>query len=503
MVVQPTGEFVARHELEFVPQAINFSPDSKAAFVAGSGMIAKLDLQGKILQSIKAPNLADDAEMKKKMEEAAKKQLETMVATYEQQIERLEKQLKQLVEQVTKAEEKGDERALKRAQARQQAAEKQLESIREISKQVKDNYSQDNSINAMDRVKRATAVAVTKRDVFVTLPALEGYGYVLWRMDHDLGEAKSIKDDLRGCCGQLDIQTDGEDVLVAENTSFRVARYDRDGKELAHFGSRGTDKESGWGSCCNPMNIRCIGSDEVLTAESSIGSIKRYSKDGEYLGLIGTARIGGGCKHVALAVEPKRNWYFIMNQNSNNIAVLVPKSEAPGETEEEKQSREAREGLGKKLTGAWEYQKKSGATANPSDFSMEQYIAQQYAYLHFHNNGSLETVKPAGAAAGKSADKGLGSLLDGIVQTVSGGASVEVPKSQWEATRQADGKIDFMVISGGVRSYGGTVSFVDAETVAIQWYYDSPDSKFGEPMTYKRVEGACCTDDAPCANCKH
>ncbi len=510
MVIQPTGEFVARHELEFIPQAINFSQDGSVAFVAGSGMIAKLDAQGKVLKSITAPNLADDPETKKKMEEAAKKQAEQVLASYELQVERLEKQVKALNDQVAKAEEKEDERALKRAKARLEVAESQLTNMQELAKQFKDTYAQQPALsNPMERAKRATAVAVTKRDVFVTLPALQGYGYVLWRMNHDLGEATSIKEDLSGCCGQLDIQTDGEDILVAENTQFRVARYDRDGKELSHFGQRGVEKESGWGSCCNPMNIRCLGNDEVLTAESSIGSIKRYTKDGTYLGLIGTARIGGGCKHVALAVDTKRNWYFMMNQNSNNIAVLVPKDQAPDETEEEKVSREARQGLGKKLTGAWEFKPSAkGAKEQSDEFSMEEYVTQQYSYMHFHNNGDMDTVKPVGTKEqdDKPAGGGLGGLLGSVLRAVSGTPSQSVsmshPKSSWEAIRQADGKLDFVIVSEGVRGFGGTVNFVDADTIEIQWYYDSPESKYGEPLVYKKVAGSCCSDDAPCANCK-
>ncbi len=328
-------------------------------------------------------------------------------------------------------------------------------------------------------------------------------------MNHDLGEATSIKEDLSGCCGQLDIQTDGEDILVAENTQFRVARYDRDGKELSHFGQRGVEKESGWGSCCNPMNIRCLGNDEVLTAESSIGSIKRYTKDGTYLGLIGTARIGGGCKHVALAVDTKRNWYFMMNQNSNNIAVLVPKDQAPDETEEEKVSREARQGLGKKLTGAWEFKPSAkGAKEQSDEFSMEEYVTQQYSYMHFHNNGDMDTVKPVGTKEqdDKPAGGGLGGLLGSVLRAVSGTPSQSVsmshPKSSWEAIRQADGKLDFVIVSEGVRGFGGTVNFVDADTIEIQWYYDSPESKYGEPLVYKKVAGpaAAMTPPVPTAS---
>ncbi len=120
----------------------NFSQDGSVAFVAGSGMIAKLDAQGKVLKSITAPNLADDPETKKKMEEAAKKQAEQVLASYELQVERLEKQVKALNDQVAKAEEKEDERALKRAKARLEVAESQLTNMQELAKQFKDTYAQ-------------------------------------------------------------------------------------------------------------------------------------------------------------------------------------------------------------------------------------------------------------------------------------------------------------------------------------------------------------------------
>lgn len=49
------------------------------------------------------------------------------------------------------------------------------------------------------------------------------------------------------------------------------------------------------------MNVRCIEDKEILVAEASIGHIKRYTPTGEFLGLVGTAKIAGGCKHLAIA----------------------------------------------------------------------------------------------------------------------------------------------------------------------------------------------------------
>ncbi len=71
------------------------------------------------------------------------------------------------------------------------------------------------------------------------------------------------------------------------------------------------------------MNVRYV-NGEILTAESSIGHIKRFSKDGEYLGFIGTASIAGGCKHVAIGFDTERDQHYMMNIDRSNVAVLIP-----------------------------------------------------------------------------------------------------------------------------------------------------------------------------------
>jgi hypothetical protein len=197
---------------------------------------------------------------------------------------------------------------------------------------------------------RITALAVTEKDVFV---CVTGNGYEVWRSDHDFKEPTKVLDRLSGCCGQMDIQASGDQLLVAANTKFQVAIHDRDGQPVSSFGKRDREAVDGFGSCCNPMNIRCCSNGDVLCAESSIGNIKRFNAAGELVGFIGKAKIGIGCKHVAVAHDDVRDRYYMMNVDKGNILVLLPLAEVPEFTEEELASKAAAEGLGKKLIGEW------------------------------------------------------------------------------------------------------------------------------------------------------
>ncbi|MBL8810287.1 MAG: hypothetical protein JNM43_08935 [Planctomycetaceae bacterium] len=101
------------------------------------------------------------------------------------------------------------------------------------------------------------------------------------------------------------------------------------------------------------MNVRCCDNGDILTAESSIGTIKRFNDKGELVGVVGKARIGGGCKHVALGYDSKRDRYYMMNVDRDHICVMLPNAEAPELTSEEQMAKTAREGLGQKLVGVW------------------------------------------------------------------------------------------------------------------------------------------------------
>jgi hypothetical protein len=56
---------------------------------------------------------------------------------------------------------------------------------------------------------------------------------------------------------------------------------------------------------------------------------------------------------VAVAWDETRDRYYFMNVSDSSICVLVPLAEAPEFTEDELLAKEAREGLGKNLVGAW------------------------------------------------------------------------------------------------------------------------------------------------------
>ena len=180
---------------------------------------------------------------------------------------------------------------------------------------------------------RPSGITATKRDVFVCI----GSGWSLRsrssivRFDRDLGQPTIIAEDLRGCCQRLDtIAKDGV-LYVAENARYRVLKCDRNGKILSKWGNRDRRNIEGFGSCCNPMNL-CFGpKGELYTAESGLGRIKRYSTDGEFLGLVGyvgverfnrAGRLAASCSNITVAVNKDVSRIYVLDFKNNLIRVM-------------------------------------------------------------------------------------------------------------------------------------------------------------------------------------
>ena len=468
LVYNDQGKLQKEIGLSFVPQAINFAPKGYL-FVAGSGKVARVSAEGKVELEKDAPNIGNKEEMLADMKKAQEKQMEMVLSSYQRQLEEIEKQLAKLKE--TPADEDEDDKAKTRRERRIKLLEQQKEQFVSIKEQVQQSLGGENSEMGLSRLMRATGVTATKGDVFVSLPVAKGYGYTIYRMNHDLGDAKPVVEDVGGCCGQLDIQSDGENLIIAENTAFQVGFYDRDGKRLNGFGKRFKSDQEGFGSCCNPMNVRYV-NGEILTAESSIGHIKRFSKDGEYLGFIGTASIAGGCKHVAIGFDTERDQHYMMNIDRSNVAVLIPKSKAPAETEEERIAREAKDEFGLKLVGTWEIEKpKKEATASGDAIAMDDYISQMFAHVEFALDGTMSSR---------------------ALQTTEAQAAAQAEKvdQKWKALGKKNGKLEFVVVQDSVQGFCAIADFVSEKELKLSWYYGS--SEAASPVSYKLITKDAC-----------
>ena len=298
--------------VDFTATAVNVASNGDI-LVAGGGRLARYTADGKQLLNQQTPNIENFEEFKKKAAEDAKKQQEEYAQQMTQGLKQAADQLAEL-EKTPEAERTPQQKAQMTALTSQKKIyEQQCESAKTEAAQ----YFSAESVLASKL--RVTSVASTDQDVFLCCGALTGRGYDVWRVDHKFENGARVLKGLSGCCGQMDVQTAGDKILVAENTRFRVAIYDRDGKSLSSFGNRDRNSEEGFGSCCNPMNVRCCTGGDILAAESSIGHLKRFSQDGKLVQLVGKAKIGAGCKHVAVAWDASRDRYYMMNVDKGSI----------------------------------------------------------------------------------------------------------------------------------------------------------------------------------------
>jgi hypothetical protein len=188
----------------------------------------------------------------------------------------------------------------------------------------------------MDRPMRISGIAVSGNDVFVAFGSgwSTGSKSKLYRFDRSLRNPKLLAEGLRGCCQRCDVAAAGGVVYLAENSAHRVVRFDRDGLVLSKWGARSRTGVEGFGACCNPMNLDFDAHGALYTAESGLARVKRYSADGEYLGLVGyvgttrftkAGHLAASCSNIAIAVTPSGSRVYVMDYKNNLIRVLQKK----------------------------------------------------------------------------------------------------------------------------------------------------------------------------------
>lgn len=321
-VLDAAGKPVHNFKVPFHGQAINCGADG-SVFVAGDGKLAKFDKSGKLVGEVaELPHIAeltkDTAKLRKKAEEQLKREQENFGKAIENAKTQFTTKIKEL--EAKKAED------LTKTEIRQLDQYKKLvEQYAQMEKQYQARTVDQVLSDMTGRVRVINGIAVSEKDVFVVCGDTEGYGYAVWRLGHDLKNPKQILTNVVGCCGQMDIQCHGSDLLVAENTKHQFARYDRDGKKIGGFGKRGADTDpTCFGGCCNPMNVRACGVGDIYTAESE-GVIKRFSPSGEFLETAAVVKLSGGCKNVAIGVSADAKKLYFCDLPGSRFHILEKK----------------------------------------------------------------------------------------------------------------------------------------------------------------------------------
>ena len=357
-VLDPTGVEQAKWSVDFTPERIAASPDGRV-YVGGNGRLACYTAEGKRLSECESPHLAAVLADPEALRRQAEEQRKSMIDSYRENVKQFEEQVKRL-EEAARDEAKREPAKDKSSDQPKDAADgasstkrssssilgaffaigshgdvgepnaaQQLQNLRQaigMYRRILDMHEKktvDDVVREITaRLQRIHGIAVSGNDVFVATGVAKGYGYAVWRLSRDFAEPKQIVNGLSGCCGQLDIQAKGDELFVAENSRHRVVRYDRDGKQLAAWGKR--DREgagAGFGGCCNPMNLCFTADGGVVTAESE-GRVKCFHGDGTFDRVLADAKVGGGCKNVAVAVSPDGKQVYFYDQQGSQIIIL-------------------------------------------------------------------------------------------------------------------------------------------------------------------------------------
>lgn len=314
------GKALTKWTLAFTAQSIGVGP-SGVIYVAGDGQLARYAADGKLLGQVEVPHLAEVLKDKDALRQKAEEQVKL-------QTDSLSRSKTLIGEQVKKLEALGDKRTELQTQ--------QLESYRNYLKDFEARFANIKTPSLEDTIKSLTArlrivngIAATEKDVYIACGEMKGYGYAIWRMDANLENPVRVLGPVSGCCGQMDIQARGDHFFLAENTKKRVARYDRDGTFVSAFGESGRESKGlSFGGCCNPMNCRLMASGDIYTAESE-GIVKRFNSSGEFLGLVGYAKLTGGCKNVAVAASPTGDRIYFCDLPGSRIIILGAKKSEP------------------------------------------------------------------------------------------------------------------------------------------------------------------------------
>lgn len=333
LTLSAEGKKIASWTLPLNPQAICLGGD--VIYVAGAGRLVKLDSSGKVLLQADAPNLAELPplpEVKKTTQEegpaaeAAQQAKQKKIAELRRSADQAMKDYMKAAREAQKDLKSDDEVSRQAYQEKIQALLEKLQSVQAELQEASTTPEQRVKQAEMqrERMSTITGMAATDRDLFIACASAKGYGYSVWRLDRDFGNAKKIVENLAGCCGQMDIQARGGDLWVAHNARHKVERYSREGKKLSAFGKTDRTNADGFGGCCEPKNLRFGPGDIVFAAESGPPTcVKRFTAAGKFVGVAVIAPWNSGCVRVTTEYDAKQDRFFVLHSDEQSIHVFA------------------------------------------------------------------------------------------------------------------------------------------------------------------------------------
>jgi sugar lactone lactonase YvrE len=371
-VYGPSGERTAEWKLPIPPEAINVGPKGDI-FVAGQGVLLRLDDTGDVKLEKQSPNMAIAGDAAKEIQRRVQDKRSRAVSTkqqdeikmYKRRLAEMQQKIADLDRDLFALDQRDLEKPLEDEAEEIEAERTKLQKRRAVCSKLQSKLEL-NVVNPPSQRRlaarrppagrepappepevgvrqlianqmRIASISASRDEVFFACSSSTGSGFDVWRTSYTFTDAKKIGEGLRGCCGQLDVQANDNGIYVAENTRHRVRGFSRDGRQLLEFGSRERGRDDTFDGCCNPMNVAFGDDGSVYTAESGSGRVKRFSSNGTFMQLVGQVELVPGCKKVSIAVSPRgdrvymlditRGHIVVMSRGSSKAAAVVPADE--------------------------------------------------------------------------------------------------------------------------------------------------------------------------------
>lgn len=364
VVLDPSGDELARFKTNFIAESIAPSTDGDI-LLAGSGRLACYRSSGEEISNVEIPFVMARLGDEEALTAGAIAQIDERNKIYQNMIDRFDEQIAQRKEALEKAEatwgeaqaalkslSEGEgeipenstrELEIRKAELNVARCERKVTMAKQSQASVENNIQiyRDNVKEKTPEVIAATIESIKSNltkvhcisqrgsDLFLILSEDKGYGYGLWKTDATLASGTKCIAGLRGCCGQYHLQACEDGLYCAENTNYRVARYDEQGEVLASFGKKGRDDDGGFTGCCNPMNVFVSPSGALYCSESN-GNVKRYAPDGQLQAqLVKHAGLNGGCRNMSFAVNEDLKRVYICDLTNKSVLIFDETPESP------------------------------------------------------------------------------------------------------------------------------------------------------------------------------